>query len=158
MENKNTELLALKQQQIEKYNILIVLQGELNAIHDEQKYCKKLHMKHMQTAQNKLKYEENVAKLQEISKHQKLEITKLRREIQTLRLKTRPQHQQILSNKRITLDRKAPQILSFPGDYIIDAGQDDEESTKSFSSRVSNASNMSTESIVSLPSKASSII
>lgn len=157
MENKNTELLALKQQQIEKYNVLIVLQGEVNAMHDEQKYCKKLRTKHMHTAQNKLKYEQNVAKLQEISKQQKLQIKKLTREIQTLRLKTKLQHQ-FLSNKHIVLDRKAPQILSFPGEYIVDAddGDGDEQSIKSFSSKDSHASNTSTESNVSLPSKSSS--
>lgn len=159
MENKNTELLALKQQQIEKYNILIVLQGELNAINDEQKYCERLRARHMQAAQNKLKDEKNFAKLQEISKQQKLQIKNITREIQTLRLKIKPEHQFLL-NKRITSDRKTPQILSFPGEYVVDAGDESpppqtHSSANSFSSRESNAS---TESANSPQSKASTTV
>lgn len=143
MENKNTELLALKQQQIEKYNILIVLQGELNAINDEQKYCERLRTRHIQAAQNKLKDEKNFAKLQEISKQQKMQIKNITREIQTLRLKIKPEHQFLL-NKRDTSDRKTPQILSFPGEYVVDAGESPppqtHSSTNSYSSRESEAS------------------
>lgn len=163
MENKNTELLALKQQQIEKYNILIVLQGELNAINDEQKYCERLRSRHLQAAQNKLKDEKNFTKLQEISKQQKMQIKNITREIQTLRLKIKPEHQFLL-NKRNTSDRKTPQILSFPGEYAIDAGEESPQppqthsSTNSFSSRESSASKASTESTISPQSKTSSIV
>lgn len=145
MENKNTELLALKQQQIEKYNILIVLQGELNAINDEQKYCERLRARHEQAAQNKLKDEKNFAKLQEISKQQRMQIKNITREIQTLRLKIKPEHQFLL-NKRTTSDRKTPQILSFPGEYVGDGGEMESpgpqthSSTNSYSSRESDAS------------------
>lgn len=150
------ELLALKQQQIEKYNILIVLQGELNAINDEQKYCKRLRARHMQAAQNKLKDEQNFAKLQEISKQQKVQIKKITREIQTLRLKIKPQHQFLLNKRNVDSDRKTPQILSFPGEYVVVAGEESppqtQSSTNSFSSRESKAS---IESDDSPPSKAS---
>lgn len=151
--------MALKQQQIEKYNILIALQGELNAIHDEQKYCKKLRTKQTQAAQNKRKDEQNLMKLQDISKQQKIQIKKITTEIQTLRLKIKPQHQFLL-DKRVAAGRKTPPILSFPREYVADgADGDDQESmpssTKSFSS---NASSVSTESDISLPSKASSTV
>lgn len=151
MENKNTELLALKQQQIEKYNILIALQGELNAINDEQKYCEKLRTRHVQASQNKRNDETNFAKLQAISKQQKMQIQKITKEIQTLRSKIRPQHQ-ILLNKRTVSDRKIPQILSFPGEFAINASQErpqTQSSTNSFSS---------TESNISPPSNASTTI
>lgn len=145
----------MKQQQIEKYNILIALQGELNAINDEQKYGERLRAKHMQAEQNKLKDEKNFAKLQEISKQQKLQIKKITREIHTLRLKIKPQHQFLL-NKRIASDRKTPQILSFPGEYVVDAGEESppqtQSSTNSFSSRESKAL---IESDISPPSEAS---
>lgn len=138
-----------------------MLQGELNAIDDEQKYCEKLRAKHMQAAQNKLKDEKNVAKLQEISKQQKMQIKKITRDIHTLRLKMKPQHQFLL-NRRITSDRKTPQILSFPGEYAVDTGEDSppqtQSSTNSFSSRESNASKASTESDISPPSKASTTV
>lgn len=150
----------MKQQQIEKYNILIVLQGELNAINDEQKYCERLRARHMQAAQNKLKEEKNFAKLQEISKQQKMQIKNITREIQTLRLKIKPEHQFLL-NKRDTSDRKAPQVLSFPGAYVVDEGHESppppqtHSSTNSYSSRESDAS---AESAMSPQSKASTTV
>lgn len=152
--------MALKQQQIEKYNVLIVLQGELNAINDEQKYCERLRARHMQAAQNKLKDEKNFAKLQEISKQQKLQIKNITREIQTLRLKIKPEHQFLL-NKRDTSACKTPQILSFPGEFVVDAGDGESpppqthSSTNSYSSQESDAS---AESANSAQSKASSTV
>lgn len=144
--------MALKQQQIEKYNILIALQGELNAINDEQKYSGKLRIRHLKAAQNKAKDERNLAKLHEISKQQKEQIQKITRDIQTMRLKIKPQNQFLLDK---------PQILSFPGEFVVDASHQPSpqthSSTKSFSSRESDTSSESSESNVSQPSTASAI-
>lgn len=149
--------MALKQRQIEKYNILIVLQGELNAINDEQKYCERLRARHMRAAENQLRDEKNFAKLQEISKQQKMQIKNITREIQTLRLKIKPEHQFLL-NKRVTSDRKTPQILSFPGEYVVDVESPPPQthsSTNSYSSRESDAS---AESVITPQSKASTAV
>lgn len=142
MESKNQELISLKQQQIEKYNTLIVLQGELNVISDEHKYHEKLRAKHILAAQNKAKEERDFEKLLEISKHQKEQIKKITTEIRTLRLKIKPQDQFLL-NERVAQEQTSPQILSFPG-YALDACDDSPsprtQSTNSYSSGESTAS------------------
>lgn len=146
----------MKQQQIEKYNLLIVLQGELNAINDEQKYYEKLRVKYLHAAQNKLKDEKDFEKLQEISKQQKEQIKRITTEIQTLRLKIKPQNQFLL-NERCKQD--TPQILTFPG-YMLDVCENSPrtQSTQSFSSKGSAISKASAESDVSAVSRASTTL
>lgn len=144
----------MKQQQIEKYNMLIVLQGELNSINDEQKYHKKLHSKYFLAAQRKEKEEKDFEKLQAISKHQKDQIKKLTKEIQTLRLKIKPQDQFLL-NERDAQERTSPQILTFPG-YILNACGDSARS-RSPNSYSSGASATSKTSKISAQSEASKL-
>ncbi|XP_055326896.1 uncharacterized protein LOC129580473 [Sitodiplosis mosellana] len=85
LENKNEELISLKQQQIEKYNTLIVLQGELNAINEEQKYHEKLRDKYLLAAQNKANEEKDLERLQALLKHQKQQIRKITRDISSMK-------------------------------------------------------------------------
>lgn len=158
METKNKELSLLKQQQIEKYNILIVLQSELNAINEEQKYHEKLRTKYMIAAQNKAKEERDFEKLQDISKHQKEQIKKITKEIQTLRLKIKPKHQFLL-NERSIQERASPQVFTFSG--YIDACEDSarSQSVNSFtSSATGHSSKASNASVVSVASKMSNAI
>lgn len=146
----------MKQQQIEKYNMLIVLQGELNSINDEQKYHEKLRSKYLLATQSKLKDEKDFEKLQAISKHQKEQIKKLTKEIQTLRLKIKPQDQFLL-NERSAQERTSPQILTFPG-YILDACEDSSRSHSPNSYSSGSSSKASKESVESLTSKASNAL
>lgn len=142
LDSKNQELISQKQQQIEKYNTLIVLQGELNAINDEQKYYEQLRAKCIKNAQRKLKDAKDFEKLQEISKQQKEQIKKITTEIQTLRLKIKPQNQFLL-NERSTQDQISPQIVSFPG-YAHDVCEDSPRTQRTFSSKASAISKVST--------------
>lgn len=146
MENKNKELIALKQQQIEKYNMLIVLQGELNVINEEQKYHEKMHAKHALAAEKKILAEKDFEKLLEISKHQKEQIKKITREIRTLRLKIRSQDQFLL-NERPVQEQASTQVLTFPG-YMLDACGDlpRPQSSNSYSSGASRATDESKKS------------
>lgn len=146
----------MKQQQIEKYNMLIVLQGELNSINDEQKYHEKLRSKYSFAAESMTKDEKDFEKLQAISKHQREQIKKLTKEIQTLRLKIKPQDQFLL-NERSTQDRTSPQILTFPG-YILDACEDSSRSHSPNSYSSSTTSKASKDSNESLTSKASNAL
>lgn len=145
LEIKNKELIALKQQQIEKFNTLIVLQGELNAINEEQKYHAKLRTKHALAAKNRAQEEKDFQRLLDISKHQKEQIKKITTEIRTLRLKIKPQDQFLLNEREIQ-DRNTPQVLTFPG-YALDACDDSQHthSTNSYSG-ASGASSSSAES------------
>lgn len=148
----------MKQQQIEKYNTLIVLQGELNAINEEQKYHEKLRSKYLMIAQNKVKEEKDLEKLQALLKHQRQQIRKITKDIHTLRLKIKPQDQFLL-NERISPDRISPQILTFPG-YVHDACEDPPrtQSTHSYSSDASGISKTSMASGESSSSKASNAL
>lgn len=146
----------MKQQQIEKYNTLIVLQGELNAINDEQKYHEKLRGKYLLAAQNKVKEEKDFEKLQALSKHQRQQIKQFTKDIQTLRLKIKTQDQFLLS-ERVSPERTSPQILTFPG-YMLDACDDSPRSTHSFSSGASRTSKSSVASGKSLSSKGSNAL
>lgn len=130
----------MKQQQIEKYNTLIVLQGELNAINEEQRYHEKLRDKYLLAAKNKAKEEKDLEKLQALLKHQKQQVKRITKDIHTLRLKIRPQDQFLL-NERVAPERTSPQILTFPG-YMLDACNDSprSQSTHSFSSAASRVS------------------
>lgn len=130
-----------------------MLQRELNAINDEQKYYEKLRVKYLHAAQNKLKEEKDFEKLQEILKQQKEQIKKITKEIQTLRLKIKPEHQFLL-NERVKQDTS--QILTFPG-YILDVCENSPrtQSTHSFSTKGSVTSKASAESDVSPVSRAS---
>lgn len=155
VETKSKELSLLKQHQIEKYNILIVLQSELNAINEEQKYHEKLRSKYLFAAQNKAKEEKDFEKLQDISKHQKEQIKKITKEIQTLRLKIKPKHQFLL-NERSVQERTSPQVFTLSG-YMVDACEDSarSQSVNSFtSSATGHSSNVSNRSVASKTSDA----
>lgn len=159
LENKNNELLSLKQQQIEKYNLLLVLQGELNAINEEQKYHEKVRGKYLEAAKNKAKEEMDFEKLQQISKHQQQQIMKITKDIQTLRLKIKPQDQFLLNHEH-SQDRTSPQILSFPG-FILDAREDSpraQNTNSPFSSSSSSTSKTSAASAESAESKGSNAL
>lgn len=145
----------MKQQQIEKYNVLIVLQSELNAINEEQKYYEKLRAKYTFAAQNKAKEEKDFAKLQDILKHQKEQIKKITKEIQTLRLKIKPKNQFLL-NERYAQERASPQVFTFSG--YIDVCEDSarSQSVNSFTSSATGHS--SKASNTSGASKASNAI
>lgn len=148
----------MKQEQIEKYNVLIVLQSELNAINEEQKYHEKLRSKYLCAAQDKAKEETDYEKLQAISKHQKQQIKKVTMEIQTMRLKIKPKDQFLLDERSVR-DQTSPQVLTFPG-YMIDVSEDSarSHSANSFSSsasgKLSKASNASVDSAASKISEA----
>lgn len=135
--------------------MLIVLQGELNAVNDEHKYYEKMRTRYSLAAQNRRNDEKDFEKLQEISKQQNERITKLTKEIQTLRLKIKPQNQFLL-NKRMARERVATQVLSFP-DYIHDACEETPrtQSNNTCASRESDVSKASEESSSSVESKTS---
>lgn len=152
LESKNIELISLKQQQIEKYNTLIVLQGELNAINEEQKYHERLRTRETIAAQNKEKELKDFAKLQAILKHQRMEMKKITKDIQTLRLKIKPQNQFLL-NELAAQERMSPPILAFP-DYLHDVREDSArtQSTQSYSSEGSVTSRVTKTSVDSVKS------
>lgn len=138
---------------------MIVLQGELNAINEEQKYHEKVRGKYLEAAKCKLKEEKDFEKLQEISKHQQQQIQKITRDIQTLRLKIKPKDQFLL-NQDDARDRTSPQILSFPG-FILNARDDSpraHNTNSSFSSSGSSSSKASATSPESAESKASNAL
>lgn len=117
--------------------MLIVLQGELNAINDEQKYYEKLRVKHSNAAEKKLKEEKDFEKLLEISKQQKEQIIRITREIQTLRLKIKSQNQFLLNERPSqTHDLIKPQILSFPS-YVSDVCENSSRTQSTFTSKTS---------------------
>lgn len=123
---------------------MIVLQGELNAINEEQKYHEKLRNKYSSAAQNKANEERDLEKLHALLKHQNQQIRKITKDIHTLRLKIKPENQFLL-NERVTAERTSPQIPTFP-DYKLDAGDDSPrtQSTHSYSSGASGISKAST--------------
>lgn len=130
---------------------MIVLQGELNAINDEQRYHEKLRDKYLLAAQNKAKEEKDLERLKSLLKHQKQQIKKITKDIHTLRLKIKPQDQFLL-NERVSPEQTSPQILTFPG-YRLDAS-DDSPRTQTAHSYSSSAS-MSKASAVSGESSSS---
>lgn len=121
MEAKNQELLTVKQNQIEKYNLLIVLQEELNSIHVEQKFHEKLHKKHSSAGKYDFGDAKDLERLQMISKRQKDRIKRMTREIQTLRSKVKPQDQFKLHERIQPEQRNSPQMITI-ADFI---GNDD---------------------------------
>lgn len=122
MEAKNHELLIIKQKQVEKYNLLIVLQEKLNSIHADKKSNERLHKKpHSLAGKYDFGDTKALERLQEISKRQKHQIKQITREIQTLRSKVKPQDQFQL-RERVQLDRSSPPMMTIP-DFI---GMDDE--------------------------------
>lgn len=138
MEAKNQELLTIKQKQVEKYNLLIVLQEELNSIHAEQKYHEKLHKKHSLAGKYDVGDTKDLERLQEISKRQKQQIKQITREIQTLRSKVKPKDQFKL-HERVQQERNSPQMMTIP-EFI---GNDDDDAhlmrSQSLDSFLSNA-------------------
>lgn len=134
----------MKQHQIEKYNTLIVLQGELNVINDERRYYEKLRGKFLSAAQNKVKEQKDFEHLQALSKRQEQQIRKITKEIQTLRLKIKPQDQFSL-NERVIREQKSPKILTFPAGYSLDACDDSPRTNQSTNPYSSGASGVSGE-------------
>lgn len=113
MEAKNQELLTIKQKQVEKYNLLIVLQEELNSIHAEQKYHEKLHKKHSMAGAYNFGDTKDLERLQGISKRQRQQIKQITKEIQTLRSKVKPQDQFKL-HERVQQERNSSQMVTIP--------------------------------------------
>lgn len=85
---KNDELLELKQQQIEKYNILTTLHEEINIIQTEHKHHEKLREKHSRLHGNKSAGENDLKRLVDISSHQQQHIKRIVDDIRELRLKS----------------------------------------------------------------------
>lgn len=121
MEAKNQELLTVKQNQIEKYNLLIVLQEEFNSIHIEHKFHEKLHKKQSLASKWDFGDAKDLERLQIISKRQKDQIKRMNREIQTLRSKVKPQDQFKLHERVQQEQRTSPQMITI-ADFI---GNDD---------------------------------
>lgn len=109
--------MSIKQKQIEKYNLLTVLQEELNTINAEQKYHEKLHRKHSMASKSNFTEVKDLERLMQISKRQKEQIKRMTKEIQTLRSKIKPQDQFKL-HERLQYERNSPQMLIIP-DYMV---------------------------------------
>lgn len=95
MVEKKKELLSLKQGKVEKLNLLISLQEDLNEANDDLTYQKKLRARHSASESSGAFAidERDLEKLREISKQQKQQIKRVIDDIQTLRLKAKPQEQ-----------------------------------------------------------------
>lgn len=91
LEEKKKELLSVKQRRVEKLNLLISLQEDLNEVNDDLIYQKKLKARH--DSGTFAIDEQDLEKLQEISKQQKIQIKRVVNDIQTLRMKIKPQEQ-----------------------------------------------------------------
>lgn len=113
MEAKNQELLTIKQKQVEKYNLLTVLQEELNSIQAEHKYHEQLHKKHSSAGKYDFGDTKDLERLEEISKRQKQQIKQITREIQTLRSKVKPQDQFKL-HARVQQEHNSPRMITIP--------------------------------------------
>lgn len=109
-------MLTIKQKQIEKYNLLTVLQEELNAIHAEQIYNEKLREKHASAEKSIFADVKDLERLQKISKRQKQQIKQMTTDIQTLRSKIKSQEQFKL-HERVQCERSSP--LAVPDDDLI---------------------------------------